>query len=62
MKVQRAQIDAGGRILRIEVENLFVERDGARLFAGLLGLYGGQEALLDCRRVRRPDCRSGAVD
>ena len=56
---QRAQVDAGRRILRIDGQNLLVEVDGALLFAGFLGLNRGMEALLQAAQVGRTDAAQG---
>ena len=60
VKKDGAQVDAGGRVLRIDRENFLVERDGALLFAGFLGLDRGMEALL--KAARGPARRDGAAE
>ena len=55
-----AQIDARRGVIGIDGENLFVELDGAMLFARFLGLNGGLESLLNA--VRCGSRRTAAMD
>ena len=54
-----AQVDVGCGVAWIAIDDLFVERDGAFLFAGLLGLHRGQEAVLHVARWLQAGARKG---